>query len=197
MASLFFLIPVLLLLTLLSPARVGSHVSWDTSFLDSCSSASVDDVRNRALLCYRRFEEDRGRQSSPVGCCPDWRLADCILKTVGPACGDEEERLHLLSYWRSFFTRRAACLSIADSLDQGSLPSECAWFYHWILILRSSFALLALAIVITCLVTAACLANSRRRRLQQDKQANGDMTLSYESFNFHPSDRRGRRRTIF
>lgn len=170
----------LLLIILSFLQRLGSCIKWNPVMFENCGE--LGDGVMKAELCYQKYESEILTGTSSF-CCPNWRLAHCLITSTAPIC-DESTRKSLKDYWINFLTNSQTCESFAEHLDiDASMPSSCAWYYHWVLISRVAAGSFVVLLIIV-LVIAAVIHN--RRKIDQL-----DALSSYESFNFGRKRRRG------
>ena len=172
MSSLAACLCLLLALPASEQVSVGGNQGtfWSPSFFQNCllDGARVkDDVNGKAQMCYQRYERDM-QDADEDYCCPNWRLADCLIHNVAPGC-DETTRRSLTRYWEEFFTNNRDCIAFRYSLD-GSIPIRCSWYYHKGSILGWIFGVLAMLLLAAAVVAVVVLVRKRRRQQQQGQQ---------------------------
>ena len=144
---------------------------WTPSFFQECGV--LQDGVMKAELCYTRYEREIMTGTSAY-CCPNWKLADCLISSVAPSCSNDVRR-NLTNYWHDFFTN-STCPSLIDHLDGSGVPTSCTWYYHYVLILRAAVGSLV-TLLIVAVVIAAVFHQKQQKRI-------AETTSSYESFNF-------------
>lgn len=165
---------IVLLLLILAAAsgqepgiRDGDSVSWNPSYFSNCGI--LGDGNQKAELCYQRYELDL-KDADESYCCPNWKLADCLINSVAPACPQERQE-NLRRFWKDFFVFSNDCPTFRNYLD-ASIPARCAWYYHKTMILGWTFGSLAVILLIVGLVTVIVV----RKKQRNDSITNDSIT---------------------
>ena len=144
------------------------HMPWNVQFFSQWCGV-LNDATGKAQLCYQRYEDDM-REAAESYCCPNWKLADCLINNVAPGC-EKDKRRSLVDFWTEYFEQSNECPTFRSYLE-GSMPASCAWYFHKGMIIGWIFGALALVLVVTG-VTILIIRLKKRRQEESTEPKTG------------------------
>jgi hypothetical protein len=146
-----------------SPTSASSQRT-DLEFFTQCSA--LGDASLKATMCYDAYRKDMS-EGEDAYCCPNWRLANCLIQTIGPGCSpDARGKLH--DYWqKDFFGNSSICTGFHDYLTDGYMPPGCTWYYHkWQFVIWIFLAVAVVILILSSIIIMIRLRKARQRAVQ-------------------------------